>query len=295
MIAAASIISMTACQSFRGYPKPVVPEKTELKNLVHYFTDDVETQYKHELLSGEASGKAYRDEVISERLRAIDIRFVMFTAAINKEANGTGMLADFAVLGLSGGGAVAGGAATKAILAAISGGITGAELSINKTLYYQKTLPALLAQMEASRIDQLATMRAGMQKSTSDYPLATALHDVDRYYLAGTLPDAITAIGVAAGAKSDAAAKDIKNLTVEGTYTKDDATTALLKRLMPQYPKTTVVDLDFRDKLQKWIADSKNGVPKDSNGQIIDPSEFLYLPQYAAQRKVAAVDPTLSQ
>ena len=71
---------------------------------------------------------------------------------------------------LSGLGATTGGAATKAALAAASAGVIGAQGVISKDLYYQRTVPALLAQMEANRARATLVILQGIQKSESDYP-----------------------------------------------------------------------------------------------------------------------------
>jgi hypothetical protein len=283
-LATVALLAASGCQSFRGYPDPVVDEKVELVRLRPYFTNDVESTYNETLHNfGEEAGKAYRNEVISQRLRAIDIRFMMFTQALNKEVNAAQLITDFAVLGLGGAGAVAGGASTKAILAAISAGLTGAKLATDKAFYAQKTLPALVAQMEASRTAQLLVLRAGMKQSTSDYPLATGLHDTDRYFTAGTLPQAITDISVAAGAKTEAASNAIRNLTVESTYTKDAATVRLENKLFPDPTHPDVADPRFREKLMKWINDPNNRVMAGT-----PLSAFLHFDQYAPQRAKAA-------
>jgi hypothetical protein len=44
----------------------------------------------------------------------------------------------------------------------------GAQAAINRDLYYQRTLPALLAQMEANRAKVELTIMNGLAKSDND-------------------------------------------------------------------------------------------------------------------------------
>ncbi len=264
----------SGCDSIRGYPKRVVSEKAELSMLLPYFTDNVLELYDGK--PDEATKREYRDEVVNARLRAIDIEFDIFERSINAQKNASQIGTDWAVLGLSGAGAVASGAATKAILAAISGGVTGAKLSWDKTLYYEKTMPALIAQMEASRTEQLVNIRLGLAQSSTNYPLAQALVDVDNYYKAGTLPGAVIAVNNSAGAQTQQNKQALRNILLEGTYSWDQAS-AILRKFWKPDGKT--INKTNQAKLNKWL--QNNGYPD------VPISAFLYLRQYAAARAKA--------
>jgi hypothetical protein len=256
ILALLGLFILTGCSSLRGYPKKMVSESEELKHLASYFTDDVIKAYNAK--ADEPSKRAYRDEVVNGRLRAIDLQFEVFQKAINSERNLSQIGSDWAVLGLSGAGTIVGGATSKAILAAISGGLTGAKLSVDKTLYYEKTMPSLLSQMEANRSRQLVNIRIGLQQSNSSYPLTQALVDVDGYYKAGTLPGAIIAINSAAGAKNENAQDALKQI-LEGSYKKDAAGDTLRKFWKPN---GTDINRDNEKKLKKWMGD--NGFDPDA-------------------------------
>ncbi len=244
----------SGCSSIRAYPKRVVNENTELVNLTHWFTDDVYKTYSEKT---DIAQQRYRDDVVNGRLRAVDLQFEIFQKAINAEKNLSQIGADWAVLGLSGAGTIVGGASTKAILAAISGGLTGAKLSFDKTLYYEKTMPALLAQMEASRAKQLLSIRVGLLQNTLHYPLTQALVDVDNYYKAGTLPGAIIAISNAAGKKTEDTQDQLfEVLKREFSFTEDAAS-----KLIRAYwkPDTKNPDKDHEEKLKKWMKENGYG------------------------------------
>src|SRR5437899_1909788 len=93
-------------------------------------------------------------------------------------------------------------------LAASSAGIIGVKGAIDADLFYQKTMPALVAQMDAQRRTVLANILQGLSQGLDLYPLQQGLRDVDSYYAAGTIPGAISGVVTDAGAKSEEA--DIK-------------------------------------------------------------------------------------
>ena len=64
------------------------------------------------------------------------------------------------------------------VLSALSGGISGTGTAINKNLYYERTLPALLALMDAKRDEIRAEILAGMTLDQIAYPLGRALTDL---------------------------------------------------------------------------------------------------------------------
>jgi len=138
-------------------------------------------------------------------VRAIDLHFGSFQQSIFREGVSTNLVSDLIILGLGAATATAGGAGLKAALGATSAGVAGARTSIDKNIYFEKTMPALLAQMLASRKTTLVKITQGLDKNTTLYPLNQALIDLEDYYNAGTIPGAIAAIAEQAGAAARAA------------------------------------------------------------------------------------------
>lgn len=259
IIVAAMIFTLplivAGCQSIQGYPDRTIPvvgkwgEKGEIDDLVQYFKDPVMATYNGK--TG-IEKKSYRDEVVHGRLRAIDLQFEIFEKSLQLEKNTQRLLTDFAVLGLSGAGTLAGGAPTKAILAAISGGLTGADLSVNENLYYKKTISVLFSQMEAMRSTQLVKIYTGLKQDTAEYPLSRALYDVDTYYKVGTIPGALVGINAAAGAKQEEANKNIVSLLIETSYVKDNAGDLIRKYLKKSDGS---INEENEKNLKKWLKD----------------------------------------
>ncbi len=101
---------------------------------------------------------------------------------------------------------------TQAILAAISGGIGGARVSINKNFFREQSANALISTMRATRKSKLNFMRGAESFSISDYPMSRALVDIGDYYNAGTIFGAFGSIVSEAGKKEQDAASNLEKL-----------------------------------------------------------------------------------
>jgi hypothetical protein len=152
-----------------------------------------------------------RDTIIFARMRAYDIEFADFERRLYGDGNGVTLGSDLIGLVLAGLTATTGNAATKSALGAASAGVIGAKAAIDKDLYYQKTIPALLAQMEADRLKALEPITKGMKQSDADYPLMQAYIDLDTCKTAGSIPTAINAVNQSAANAKDAAQQIIMN------------------------------------------------------------------------------------
>jgi hypothetical protein len=198
---------MTGCAPLQGYPKD--PEDTDatLVSLQPYFNGTADREYS--AITDATQRKQKRDDIIRGRVWAYDIEFADFEQQLYGEGNAVSLGSDLVGLILGGLTATVGGKATKAALGAAATGVIGANNAINKDLYYQKTIPALLAQMDADRLQALAPITAGMKQSDADYPLIQAYIDLDAYKTAGSIPAAINAVNKNAGNAKDQAQKEI--------------------------------------------------------------------------------------
>jgi hypothetical protein len=193
---------LVACAPIHGYPAD--PEDTDatLTRLAPYFDGTQEQIYVY---LGEPARTLKRNEIVLARMHAYDIKFSDFERRLYGDANGVTLGSDLVGLVLAGLTATTGNAATKSALGAASAGVLGAKSAIDKDLYYQKTIPALLAEMEANRLSALLPITAGLKLPDADYPLMQAYIDLDAYKNGGSIPAAINAVNKDAGnAKDDA-------------------------------------------------------------------------------------------
>jgi hypothetical protein len=198
---------LAGCAPLQGYPAD--PENTDatLVTLAPYFNSTKEADYL--TTTDPTLRTAKRNEIVLARMRAYDIEFADFERRLYGDGNTVGLGSDLIGLVLAGLTATTGTAATKSALGAASAGVIGANTAINKDLYYQKTLPALLAQMEANRLKALPPITAGLKQSDADYPLMQAYIDLDAYKTAGSIPAAINAVNQSAGNAKDKAQEAI--------------------------------------------------------------------------------------
>ena len=180
-----------ACAPVVGYPHD--PEDTDatLTSLQPYFQPAAESKYQD---ATPAQKAAVRNEIVLNRMRAYNIEFDNFQKNLWAEGNVISTGGDLIALILSGLGATTGGAGTKAALSAATAGIVGAQAAISRDLYYQRTLPALLAQMEANRAKVELTIMSGLAKLDNDYTLYKAEIDLKSLKTAGSMPSAVSVI-----------------------------------------------------------------------------------------------------
>lgn len=238
---------MIGCRSAQGYPKRPFDLEAEFKMLKPYHAVDILTVHD---AKPAAEKKAHRNEVVNARIRAIDLRFGEFAQNLSRENNWTTLGLEWAVLGLSGAGTLVADAGTKSTLAALSGGFTGAKGSIDKNLFFNKTMPALLTQMEANRKVILTRIRTNLRDmDPADYPLTAALIDLDDYYNAGTLPGAIMSLTAESGRAASEAGEEL-NRVMTSQFLEDEAGRVLEAFLKPDGEN---VDGKNETTLRKWM------------------------------------------
>ena len=189
----------SGCVAMRGQPERSDDISVELDQLKLYFKSDVLTKYNEK--QGDAK-RDYRNEVILGRLRSHDLHFGVFEREIVGESTSMSLAVDVAAIGLNAAGTLVPSASTKAILAAISGGLLGAKGKVDEHVFYQKTMPVLLGEMAAARKARLTLIFQGLAKGTTEYPLLQGLIDVEEYFKAGTITGSLRDIAVASGAKA---------------------------------------------------------------------------------------------
>jgi hypothetical protein len=249
-----SLLFLYACSTFTGYPKSAVNEDDEITACQPYFASNVRSN--EDAPSNDARGgltrQQYRDAVVYGRLGVVDIRYRQFEKALNGANNGVSTGSDLAVLVLNGLGATTGAAAAKSALAAASGGVVGAKAAINTDLFYKKTLPALVAQMEAGRQKQLGVIKTGLGKSVDEYSLNEALDDVQEYYVAGTLPSAVQQVTSNAGAALATADQNLGLIRSQSFVQGATGQAALLDRILKLTPAQALsVEMVMKQKLSE--------------------------------------------
>src|SRR5262249_20919533 len=94
-------------------------------------------------------------------------------------------------------------------------GILGANTAINKDLFYQNTIVALLAQMEANRTRARIPIVHGLTLPDAQYTLLQAYIDLDAYKNAGSIPGALSVITKNAEVDKQDAQIELSGLNLE--------------------------------------------------------------------------------
>lgn len=142
--------------------------------------------------------KRIRRAMMERRMAVIDAYFKEFQAGLVKENVGSEFGTELLSVGVGAAGSLVPETASQ-ILSAVSGGLAGAQAAYGKAALYEKTMSALLAQMQAGRKAVAAQIFQRWNLDLDQYPMWMARTDLDAYYFAGSLPGAI--LGTAADAK----------------------------------------------------------------------------------------------
>ena len=200
---------LQSCASIEGYPDRSEDVNKTLASLQkEYFLPDVNVieEYKKREAKEQQS---YRNEVVTAHMRAIDINFSEFRRRMNKEGNLSSLSFGFVGTAVGAAGTTVTTATASRILSALSTVVATQRTDIDKTLYFEKALPALFATMEAERTKVRVDIERSLTLDTAEYTLAQALGDLERYYNAGSLPGALASITTTAGGTKQKGEKEI--------------------------------------------------------------------------------------
>jgi hypothetical protein len=135
---------------------------------------------------------------------AMDIRFSEFEETMFRETRTGGFGATLATLGLTTAAAASSGG-TSQVLAGISAFIIGGREAFQKEILAERTVVAIHTAMRSRRAEVALRLRTGLQQPLPQYPLATALGDLNDYYNAGTVLGALVGITETVGVSAQKA------------------------------------------------------------------------------------------
>tara|TARA_R110001606_G_scaffold74168_1_gene171742 strand:+ start:1129 stop:2103 length:975 start_codon:yes stop_codon:yes gene_type:complete len=191
----------SGCSSFDGMPEPVITSTVAVDTATkNYMYDSVIAKMGS---MEEGPRTVYRNRAVSAYLMAMDARYFDFRRGLARNIKGGNLGLDLALLGLTGSAAIWDKAASE--LAAVATAVAGGKASLNRELYFEKTLPALIALMEAERLTVRADILRGLTRTESDYTIEEAFSDLTRYQSAASLDGAIqraSEVAASEGAKA---------------------------------------------------------------------------------------------
>lgn len=269
------VFALAGCASVEGYPNRLEYSTQYVTEVSGYASPEAIIRYNS--TTDIAAATLLRNNTVTARIFSIDANFHQFVRDLTTQQNLSTVGVDWAAIGLASAGAVVGSSQTKAILAAISAGLLGAKAAVDKDIFYNKTIPALITLMEAQRKIVLAQIYLGLKKPVTEYTIYQALADLDNYYNAGTINGAIVGLTTAAGASSQEGTNQIAAV-LSGTYSFDDDSTKLRKFWKPDGK----INIENQTKLTTWM-----------KANHVDPgsiSFFIYSNKFVTARAKAVQD-----
>lgn len=207
LLLSASLTLLTGgCASFEAMPRPVTEAMIRPE-----FRDEAVMAQLSTLTDMEAK-RELRNRAVTYRLGLADDQFADFLVALGIDAKSSNLGLDLGVTALSSVGTVVTKGANE--ISAGVAALTGARGAINRELYYEKTLPAIISSINASRLRaKTEILRHLRNDNVIQYPFEQAVSDLKEYRLSAQLDLAITQITTESGQRASAAVEEYRNAT----------------------------------------------------------------------------------
>jgi uncharacterized membrane protein len=266
-------VVVSGCAAIRGEPeRPPYMELEAATFNADYGADAVRIYDKIRLEGGTTSAtraRDFRNDVIDARLTLIDRNFLAYRSALFRNESAKNLFVDLTIIGLNTAGALQASTAIKNIMLLVSAAVTGARSAIDKDIFFEKTMVALVAKMDELRTAKELEIRRRMQEEITTYPLLKAIRDIEEYHEAGTIPAALFAVTRDAGAQTASNQVQIKELIVD-TFVRDQS--GELLRAFWRAPDCKQVNTKNAEDLRAWMRD--NRVPTISIPAFIRGAQF---------------------
>ena len=199
-------MALQGCATIRGSQDPL-PELRPSDQAVsmkvavmNFYSSDASTR-------GGLPKAAYRNTVINEYIQRIKSRYDAFVDQLYSGDRATALGFDFLQLGLAGATGLVKQSAVDE-LATASTITAGARASIDKRVFYNRTITALVASMDADRASILADIARKRKLPASEYTLDDAFLDLNLLADAGSINRALSRINH--NAEADRAAEQAR-------------------------------------------------------------------------------------
>ena len=156
---AATAVLVAGCTSIRGFPRPPDTSTASSPAVGYQLGPAAVLLYNTE--TDPVKKKAIRNDIIDARMAELDRKFAEFERDLYAEGIGAGIGTDWALLALTAASSLATVTTTKTYFSTASTIVAGGAASFDKRALFDKTLPALLAQM----VGQRETVRTSIRTS----------------------------------------------------------------------------------------------------------------------------------
>lgn len=162
----------------------------------------------------QTADRGERNRIQNRALAVIDLRFHEFVRDLAADRADADAAVAGTTLGASTAGAFVDSVKAKTNYALFAAGVVGAFGIVDKSYFYEKTVPAMVAAMRAARAQVLLRIRQGQTGALDTYDGVAALQDLEAYYTAGTILAAVAEVTQRAEADTAAAMQKVRALSV---------------------------------------------------------------------------------
>jgi hypothetical protein len=222
--ALAAAVALSGCIPSTHPPERLYPVAYEM-DLIRASQGDLVGQYNAAFLSSPAQAKLIRNEIIAQRMYAIDVQYTLYENALTRETQEIGFGALTTAEGLSTAATLVTPAATKTILSAAATGVLAVKGHYDSEVLLAQSMRTIQKQMRSSRNMIAAGISAKLVQPVSEYPLTAALSDLEEYYAAGTVTSGVIDTSTTVGIKEN----DTKNIKQDVTQAAPAARAAVLR------------------------------------------------------------------
>lgn len=202
--AAETLVTRVTDRSLDRTGNPINERTTETEQRVESFRELTTRQeilnYSVEQVTAEDQ-RGFRNRVIDHYMGEIDRHYERYSQKLFNEGIQTALGFDTAIIGLSSTAALFEDAAND--LATVISAFAGTQAAINKNLFFERTLPALIVTMDAERTKVETEIIQRKTLPMADYTLEAAIRDLRRYQQAGTLMRSVTKVTETASISRD--------------------------------------------------------------------------------------------
>jgi hypothetical protein len=204
LTAAVQCLMLTGCfatrrKVFAVQPAPGITLK-EGTTLQYIYSNPANSKYFRTVYEKSNDKKLTRNEIIDDLKGLIDQNYRNYEVTLRDDKNIRDLSFNLAAMGLTAAATVAGGEATKTILAAIATGVLGANATVDKVILKDFGIETIQFNMQKLRSEREKLIIDGKKKGVDDYTLNQALGDLVEYYNAGFVTRALASMVVDAGA-----------------------------------------------------------------------------------------------
>lgn len=199
-----AILLLGGCSSISGAP----PRLTSVDVLATEDPDYKQTLDRFYRQRDEAGRVRVRNQFVETRIAIVDHEYLKFRQSLYQGRVSTELATDIGLLTLNAAGAAVSSTAAKTTYAALSAALVGSKTSIDKNVYFERTVSALLSQMDTLRNNKKIVLFEGLTQPIAKFPLSHAKAETDEYYLGGTIARAIQ--GVNAETAATASRSEVK-------------------------------------------------------------------------------------